>query len=82
MARYKRWLADLGDAAVSPMNPLKHTQTLLPDGTTIEGSATGMSGYTLIAAESMEQAVAIARACPFLDVGGTLEVGELIVMGR
>ena len=81
MARYKAWLAGLGDTAVSPMNPLKHIHTLQPDGTTAQGSATGMSGYTIIAAESREEAMAIARACPFLEVGGTLEVGEMIVMG-
>ena len=81
MARYKAWLAGLGDKAVSPMNPLKQTQTLQPDGSTEQGSATGMSGYTIIAADSQEEAIAIARACPFLEVGGTLEVGEMIDMG-
>ena len=36
-----------------------------------------MSGYTIIQADSMEAALEIAQACPFLDIGGTLEVSEL-----
>lgn len=33
-----------------------------------------MSGYTIIEANSMEAALSIAKACPFLDIGGSLEV--------
>lgn len=51
-----------------------------PDRTVTPGSTTSMSGYTIIEAESMEAALQIARACPFLDIGGSLEVSELIVM--
>lgn len=36
-----------------------------------------MAIYTLIEAESMEAALAIAKACPVLDIGGSLEVSEL-----
>ncbi|MFT5085347.1 MAG: hypothetical protein ACI9Y1_003406 [Lentisphaeria bacterium] len=45
-----------------------------------EGGSPLMSGYTIIESESMEQALAIAKACPFLDIGGSLEVFELIQM--
>ncbi len=79
-AKYKEWLASLGDAAVSPANPMKGTTTVNPDGTVSAGSTTHMSGYTIIEADSMESALTIARACPFLDIGGTLEVSELMQM--
>jgi hypothetical protein len=39
-----------------------------------------MSGFTIIESESMEVALSIAKACPFLDIGGSLEVSELIKM--
>jgi hypothetical protein len=39
-----------------------------------------MSGYTLVQADSMEAALAIAQTCPFLEIGGSLEVSELIQM--
>ena len=79
-AKYQEWLASLGDTAVSPMNPLKDTSTINPDGTVTAGSKTSMSGYTIIEAQSMEAALTIAKACPFLDIGGSLEVSELVKM--
>ena len=39
-----------------------------------------MSGYTIIQADSMDATLSIARACPFLDIGGSLEVSELVKM--
>ena len=79
-AKYKAWLSSLGDSAVSPANPFKNTSTVNSDGTVTTGSATSMSGYTIIEADSMETALEIARACPFLDIGGSLEVSELMQM--
>ena len=80
MAKYMEWLSSLGDAAVSPANPLKNTTTVNPDGSTSDGGTTTMSGYTIVQADSMDAALEIARACPFLDVGGSLEVSELAQM--
>jgi len=76
-AKYKAWLSSLGDSAVSPANPLKHTSTVNPDGTVTGGSTSSMSGYTIIESESMEAALEVAKDCPFLDIGGSLEVSEL-----
>lgn len=76
-ARYMEWLQSLGDAAVSPANPFRVTHTVHADGSVTDGGATAMSGYTLIEADSIEAALAIARACPFLEIGGSLEVSEL-----
>ena len=78
--KYMEWIGSLGEAAVSPMNPLKGTQTVNPDGSVSEGGNSTMSGYTLIEAESMDEALTMAKACPFLDVNGTLEVSELVQM--
>ena len=76
-AKYKEWLSSLGDSAVSPANPLKNTSTVNADGTVTSGSTTSMSGYTIIEADSIETALDIARACPFLEIGGSLEISEL-----
>jgi len=80
MAKYREWLASLGDAAVSPANPLKGTSTVSPDGSVSSGGTTTMSGFTIIEAGSMDAALSMARACPFLDIGGSLEVSELMKM--
>ena len=79
-SKYQEWLTSLGDSAVSPMNPLKNTSTVNPDGTVIDDSKTTMSGYTIIEAESMDAALEMAKDCPFLDIGGSLEVSELVKM--
>lgn len=79
-AKYKQWLASMGDAAVSPANPLKNTRTVNPDGSVSDQGTTSMSGFTVIEAESMDAALDIAKACPFLEIGGSLEVSELMQM--
>ena len=78
--KYKTWLALLADSVVSPANPFKNTHTVSPDGVATPASSTSMSGFTLIEASSIEAALKIAKACPFLDIGGSLEVSELIDM--
>jgi hypothetical protein len=40
----------------------------------------GKPGYTIIEADSMDAALSMARACPFLEIGGSLEVSELVQM--
>jgi len=39
-----------------------------------------MSGFTIIKADSLDEALSIAKKCPFLDIGGSLEVSELMQM--
>lgn len=78
--KYKAWLSSLGDAVVSPANPLKGTCIIAPDGSVKQGGITSMSGFTIIEAESIESALSMAKSCPFLEIGGSLEVSELIEM--
>ena len=80
MAKYMAWLSSLGESAVSPANPLKNTTIVNSDGSVTSGSKTSMSGYTIVEADSMDAALAIAKACPFLEIGGSLEVSELVQM--
>jgi hypothetical protein len=39
-----------------------------------------MFGFTIIEVDSEEAALSIAKACPYLDVRGSLEVSELMQM--
>ena len=78
--KYKEWLSSLGESAVSPANPLKNTSTVNPDGSVSGGSRSSMSGFTIRESETMEKALEIAKACPFLEIGGSLEVSELMKM--
>ncbi len=80
MLKYRDWLTSLGDSAISPANPLKNTNTVNSDGSVTSGGTSTMSGFTIIEADSEEAALIIAKACPYLDVGGFLEVSELMQM--
>ena len=81
MQEYRQWMNSLGESAVSSANRLKNTQTIASNGVCDKGSATQMSGFTIIKADTKDDAMSIAQACPFLKkTGGTLEVGELMVM--
>ena len=79
-AKYMQWINGLGEAVTSAMNPLKDTHHVAPDGSVFMDGGTKMSGFTIIEAESTEAAVAITKSCPFLDIGGSLEVSELVQM--
>jgi hypothetical protein len=80
MSKYRAWLSSLGESAVSPANPLKNIRTVNPDGSVSSGGTSTMSGFTIIEADSDEAALSMAKACPFLDVGGSLEVSEMMQM--
>jgi hypothetical protein len=77
-SKYIEWLKGIGDSVVIPTIPLKDTNTVSPDGTVREGGSSAISGFSIIKAESLEAALSIARDCPFLEIGGTLEVSEMM----
>jgi len=85
MEKYREWLASLGDAVFSALNPIKDTHTVHNEDKTIkaeEGSSIAMSGFTIIEANSLEAVIEMSKSCPFLDIGGKLEVSELMQMGN
>ncbi|HEY5603392.1 MAG TPA: YciI family protein [Gammaproteobacteria bacterium] len=79
-AKYTAWLSSLGDSVVIPTIPLKDTSTVSSDGTIREGGSSAMSGFSIIKADSIEAALSIAQDCPFLEIGGSLEVSEIMQM--
>lgn len=80
MNRWKAWVADLGNAAVNPGTPLGKSHIVSTDGVSDDGDSNAMSGFSVVKADSIEAALDMARACPFLDTGGTLEVAEMMEM--
>jgi len=80
LQRYQQWLDSLGNAVISPAIPFGDTHVVQPDGTVSQGSASAMSGLSIIRMDSLEEALAAARSCPFLEINGTLEVSEMIGM--
>ena len=81
MDKYRDWLKSLGDAVVSALNPLKDTHVISAKGYATPGSSTAMSGFTILETNSLEAALEMSKTCPFLEIGGTLEVSELMQIG-
>jgi hypothetical protein len=81
-ARYNDWLKNLGDAVVAAAIPFKDTYVVMPDGKAEPGTTTQMSGLSIFQFPSMQQALAAAQECPFLEIKGTLEVSEMLEMPK
>ncbi len=81
MAAWGAWMEGLGSALTDPGNPFGASTTINADrSTTAGGGANPASGYTLVDADSLDAAVALAKACPMLDGGGSVEVAEALDM--
>lgn len=80
LEKYQQWLISLGDAVISPAIPFKDTHTVQADGTATRGNISAMSGLSIMRMSSMQEAIAAAQSCPFLEINGTLEISEMIEM--
>jgi hypothetical protein len=77
MAQWGQWFGALGPSLVDGGNPVGQTRTIAPGGSVSDGGgANPVSGYSVIRADSMDAAVAMARDCPLLASGGRIEVCE------
>ena len=75
------WLGSLGSAVVDGGNPVGTSSTVQSDGSVVaNGGANPATGYSLVEASNMEDALAKAGGCPILSNGGTVEVAEAIDM--
>jgi hypothetical protein len=70
------WFGGLGDAVVDPGNPIGPSVAVTADGTISAGAPSGVSGYSVITADSLDAATAAAKTCPHLSAGGVVEVYE------
>ena len=75
------WLGGMGGAVVDGGNPVGMSTTINPDGSvTDNGGANPASGYGIIEADSLDDAVAKAQGCPILKSEGSVELAEIIDM--
>lgn len=82
---HMKWIESLGDRFDSG-EPLEHharsirgSGKLVTDGPYIESKEL-VSGYYIIEAENMEEAVELSKGCPVLRLNGSVEVREIMVM--
>jgi hypothetical protein len=79
MAAWTKWIGDLGSKMVDVGNPTAASKTIAASGKVSDGGgANPISGYSIVEAPSLEEAVAWARSCPQLAAGGSIEVAETV----
>jgi len=75
------WFGTMGAAVIDGGNPVGMSSTVSPDGSvTDNGGANPASGYSLIEASDLDDAIAKARGCPILKAAGSVELAEAIDM--
>jgi hypothetical protein len=79
MQAWGAWFGTLGDAVTDMGNPFASSKTVSTGGVT-DGGATTASGYSLLTADSLDAAAALAKGCPIIAGGGTVEVYEAVPM--
>jgi hypothetical protein len=82
MDRWMAWFAELGAAVVDMGSPFGASATIASDGTPSEGSGPDpATGYTVIEAANLHDAVVLAKGCPGLAGGGSIRLYEAVQMG-
>lgn len=71
------WFSQLGDAVVDQGNPTAGARAISPDGSVMDATS-APTGYTILRADSLDQAVALAKACPVLAAGQAVVVSEIV----
>ena len=76
---WNAWMEQLGDALEGSNNPVTTTKTIGSDGSvSAGGGANPVVGLSFITANDMDAAMKLAKTCPHLAAGGSIEVAELV----
>ena len=80
MAAWGAFMAKYQSIFVGDSNPVGMSKTVTLDEIVDNGGANPISGYGFVAADDIDAACAIARECPVLNDGGTVEVAPVVEM--
>jgi hypothetical protein len=78
MAKWGAWFGELGDSVVDGGNPFAGSASVKGGGATGDGAESGLTGYSVIAAGDLGAATELAKGCPVLETGGSVDVYETI----
>ena len=78
MAAWMAWFEGMGAAVVDGGNPTMMSKTVTQSGVAGDGGANPVSGYSIIAADTIDAACDLAKGCPMVaDGSGSVEVAEI-----
>ena len=80
MAAWGAWMEANQVALTDPGAPVGMSKTVGAKGVEDHGGANPLTGYSFVEAESIEAAAEIAKGCPIIKDGGTVEVAPLMEM--
>ncbi|MDU9004132.1 YciI family protein [Sedimentitalea todarodis] len=81
MAAWGKWMEDNGSNLVEPGNPVGMSKTVSASGVADNGGANPASGYSVISADDIDAACAIAKSNPMIvDGSGSVEIAEIVAM--
>ena len=81
MDAWGNWFGSMGSAVVDGGNPVGMSSTVNSDSSVSDdGGSNPASGYSLIEASDVDDAVTKAKGCPILASGGSVELAEAFDM--
>ncbi len=77
MEAWGNWLGGMGAKVVDGGNPVGQSTTVTSDGSVVnDGGANPATGYGVFEAANADEAIALAKGCPILMSGGSVELAE------
>ena len=76
MEAWGKWFGSLGDKLVDGGNPFGPSNSIASNGSVSSNGGAGLTGYSIIKADSLQAATEAAKGCPVLSDGGGVEVYE------
>ena len=77
MAAWGQWFESMGSAVVDGGNPVGQSTTVHSDGSVVQDCGSNpATGYGVFEASDLEAAIKLAKGCPILADGGSVELAE------
>ena len=77
MDAWDGWFSSIGGALKDGGNPFSGAaKSIASDGAVSDGGGGSASGYTILTADSLDEAVNLAKGCPVLQGGANITVYE------
>ena len=79
MTAWTDWFGVLGDKLVDGGNPTSQSKAISPDGSVMDATQ-APTGYSIIKADDLDSAVALAKDCPVKLGGAAIVVSEVFAL--
>jgi hypothetical protein len=79
MQAWMSWLESLGESVVDAGNPFGDSVSVTTSGSNGQAGS-GLTGYSVVSASSLDEAVSKAGGCPIFASGGGVDVYETLPM--